>query len=98
MFRKFTWWFGILILLSPQASPLEAAEATGPSGAVRVDIFESIPNEASWAFAVSTPSETYDGCRPVKDFNNLGIPKRAWEFTSLSNERGRSALSLPKAQ
>jgi hypothetical protein len=39
-----------------------------------------------------------DGRRPVKDFNNLGIPARAWEFTSLSNERDRPALSLPKAQ
>src|SRR6185503_2932098 len=39
-----------------------------------------------------------DGRRPVKDFNNLGIPARAWEFTSLSNERDRPALSLPRAQ
>jgi hypothetical protein len=39
-----------------------------------------------------------DGRRPVKDFNNLGIPTRAWEFTSLSNERDRPALSMPKAQ
>ncbi len=29
--------------------------------------------------------------------NNLGLPKRAWEFTSLSNERDRPALSLPRA-
>jgi hypothetical protein len=29
---------------------------------------------------------------------NLGVPKRAWEFTSLSNERDRPALSLPVAQ
>ena len=36
--------------------------------------------------------------RPVKDFNNLGTPARAWEFTSLSNERDRPALSMPKAQ
>jgi hypothetical protein len=39
-----------------------------------------------------------DGRRPVKDFNNLGTPCRAWEFTSLSNERDRPALSMPKAQ
>ncbi len=36
--------------------------------------------------------------RPVKDFNNLGTPAHAWEFTSLSNERDRPALSMPKAQ
>jgi hypothetical protein len=39
-----------------------------------------------------------DGRRPVKDFNNLGTPARAWEFTSLSNERDRPALSMPRAQ
>jgi hypothetical protein len=39
-----------------------------------------------------------DGRRPVKDFNNLGRPTRAWEFTSLSNERDRPALAMPRAQ
>lgn len=39
-----------------------------------------------------------DGRRPVKDFNNLGIPTRSWQFASLSNERDRPALSLPRAQ
>jgi hypothetical protein len=39
-----------------------------------------------------------DGRRPVKDFNNLGTPRRAWEFTSLSNERDRPALAMPRAQ
>jgi hypothetical protein len=29
---------------------------------------------------------------------NLGRPEHAWEFMSLSNERDRPALSLPKAQ
>jgi hypothetical protein len=29
--------------------------------------------------------------------NNLGVPKRAWHLTSLSNERDRPALSLPRA-
>jgi hypothetical protein len=28
---------------------------------------------------------------------NLGRPKRAWQFTSLSNERDRPALTLPRA-
>jgi len=39
-----------------------------------------------------------DGRRPVKDFNNLGTPTHSWEFTSLSNERDRPALSMPRAQ
>ena len=33
-----------------------------------------------------------------KDHNNLGTPRRAWEFTSLSNERDRPALAKPRAQ
>ncbi len=39
-----------------------------------------------------------DGRRPITEFINLGTPRRAWEFTSLSNERDRPALSLPVAQ
>jgi len=39
-----------------------------------------------------------DGRRPVKDFNNLGWPEHAWEFASLSNERDRPALAMPRAQ
>lgn len=36
--------------------------------------------------------------RPLSEMLNLGTPKRAWEFTSLSNERDRPALALPVAQ
>jgi hypothetical protein len=39
-----------------------------------------------------------DGRRPVKDFNNLGVPAHGWEFASLSNERDRPALAMPRAQ
>ncbi len=39
-----------------------------------------------------------DGRRPAQDFNNLGAPKRSWEFCSLANERDRPALALPRAQ
>ena len=39
-----------------------------------------------------------EGRRPIKSFLNLGIPQRAWQFSSLSNERDRPALSLPVAQ
>ena len=39
-----------------------------------------------------------EGRRPVTQFINLGTPRRAWQFTSLSNDRDRPALSLPFAQ
>jgi hypothetical protein len=43
-------------------------------------------------------NQDVDGRRPMEDFNNLGVPKRAWEFCSLANERDRPALALPRAQ
>ena len=39
-----------------------------------------------------------DGRRPAKTMISLGHPRRAWEFTSLSNERDRPSLALPRAQ
>lgn len=39
-----------------------------------------------------------EGRRPASSFLNLGEPTRAWQFTSLSNERDRPALALPMAQ
>jgi len=39
-----------------------------------------------------------DGARELEISLNLGRPLRAWEFTSLSNERDRPSLSLPRAQ
>ena len=39
-----------------------------------------------------------DGQRSISTFLNLGVPKRAWEFASLSNERDRPALAMPRAQ
>ncbi|MGY8768865.1 MAG: DUF1553 domain-containing protein [Pirellulales bacterium] len=34
----------------------------------------------------------------IETFLNLGKPQRAWQFTSLSNERDRPSLAIPKAQ
>jgi hypothetical protein len=39
-----------------------------------------------------------DGSRLEASSINLGLPERAWQFTSLSNERDRPSLSLPGAQ
>ncbi|HEX8203189.1 MAG TPA: DUF1553 domain-containing protein, partial [Isosphaeraceae bacterium] len=39
-----------------------------------------------------------DGRRPPEEFLNLGVPRRAWQFASTSNERDRPALSLPVTQ
>jgi hypothetical protein len=39
-----------------------------------------------------------DGSRLEQSSISLGLPERAWQFTSLSNERDRPSLSLPSAQ
>lgn len=39
-----------------------------------------------------------DGSRSYQSSLNLGIPRRAWMFSSLSNERDRPSLALPYAQ
>ncbi|MDA1016512.1 MAG: DUF1553 domain-containing protein, partial [Planctomycetota bacterium] len=39
-----------------------------------------------------------DGARNFDKSLNLGMPTRAWQFMSLSNERDRPSLSLPLAQ
>ena len=39
-----------------------------------------------------------NGRGTVATFLNLGMPRRAWQFTSLSNERDRPSLAIPKAQ
>ncbi|MGB0586971.1 MAG: DUF1553 domain-containing protein [Limisphaerales bacterium] len=39
-----------------------------------------------------------NGRGTITTFLNLGTPRRAWQFTSLSNERDRPSLAIPKAQ
>lgn len=39
-----------------------------------------------------------EGRRPANTFLDLGNPRRAWQLTSLANERDRPALALPRAQ
>ncbi len=39
-----------------------------------------------------------EGRQDASAHTNLGVPQRAWEFASLSNERDRPALAKPRAQ
>ena len=39
-----------------------------------------------------------DGRRPLRNTLNLGLPRRAWMLVSLSNERDRLTLTLPRIQ
>jgi Protein of unknown function (DUF1553)/Protein of unknown function (DUF1549)/Concanavalin A-like lectin/glucanases superfamily len=48
---------------------------------------------------LSTEAITFDpeGSQTTQNFLNLGPAQRAWQLTSLSNERDRPSLALPKA-
>ncbi len=48
---------------------------------------------------LTTEAITFDpeASQTVQNFLNLGPAKRAWQLTSLSNERDRPSLALPKA-
>jgi len=61
-------------------------------------IVDSLFLAAGKPMGAETLSLDPEGRRPVTSFLNLGVPKRAWQFTSLSNERDRPALALPVAQ
>jgi len=39
-----------------------------------------------------------EGAYPASRFLNFGYPRRAWEFTTMANERDRPSLALPRAQ
>ena len=61
-------------------------------------LVDSLFTAAGKSFRSEELNQDVDGRRPAQDFNNLGIPKRSWEFCSLANERDRPALALPRAQ
>ena len=50
--------------------------------------------------AMKTEQLTMDveGTLPADRFLNFGFPQRAWEFTTLANERDRPSLALPRIQ
>ena len=49
-------------------------------------------------FHVEEMSVDLDSQRSFESSLSMGLPQRAWQFASLSNERDRPALSLPAAQ
>jgi hypothetical protein len=61
-------------------------------------LVDTLFNAVGKRFDAEEMNMDVDGRRPVKDFNNLGRPVHAWEFASLSNERDRPALAMPRAQ
>ncbi len=61
-------------------------------------VVDSLFASAGQAINVEEITFDPDGRRPASSMINLGAPSRAWMFASLSNERDRPSLSLPRAQ
>jgi hypothetical protein len=61
-------------------------------------IVDSLFLAAGKSFNAEALSMDPEGRRPASEMLNLGVPTRAWQFTSLSNERDRPALALPVSQ
>jgi hypothetical protein len=61
-------------------------------------IIDSLFAASGKPFNTEELSVDLDGGRNENTSITLGIPRRAWQFTSLSNERDRPSLSLPAAQ
>jgi hypothetical protein len=61
-------------------------------------IIDSLFTASGKPFNTEELSVDLDGGRNENTSITLGFPRRAWQFTSLSNERDRPSLSLPAAQ
>ena len=61
-------------------------------------LVDSLFHAASKPFNTEDMNIDVDGTRRESISRNFGTPERAWEFTSLSNERDRPSLSLPAVQ
>jgi hypothetical protein len=61
-------------------------------------IADSLFTAAGKSFGAEELNFDVDSRENVDVFQNLGVARRAWQFTSLSNERDRPALSLPVAR
>ncbi|MFO0978681.1 MAG: DUF1553 domain-containing protein [Planctomycetaceae bacterium] len=96
------------LLLLTEAFQRQAAPADAPVaenfGAVTLrrmtaeQLLDSLYVAAGKSFDAEMLTLDPEGRRPDDSFLNLGTPRRAWQFCSLSNERDRPALALPVAQ
>lgn len=60
-------------------------------------IVDSFHHAAGREIEIETMTLDPDGRRPAKNRNNYGCVERAWMMVSLSNERDRPSLTLPRA-
>ncbi len=81
-------------------SPTEEGPITAPSRRrmSAEQLLDSMFAAAGKPFRAEELCIDPEGRRPPTEMLNLGVPRRAWQFTSTSNERDRPALSLPVVQ
>lgn len=60
-------------------------------------VVDSLYHAAGQTFDVEEITFDPDGRRASSNRISLGVPRRAWMFASLANERDRPSLSLPRA-
>jgi hypothetical protein len=61
-------------------------------------IVDSLFSSAGKSFRTEELNIDVDGLRSYESSLGFGFPERAWEFTSMSNERDRPSLALPASQ
>jgi cytochrome c553 len=61
-------------------------------------VVDSLFAAAGKPLNVGEVSLDIDGARDLGNSISLGVPRRAWEFASTSNERDRPSLALPRVQ
>lgn len=84
----------------PASDAVKAREFAGPTRRrlSAEQVLDSMYSIAGKPFNVEELNIDVHNARPETISLNMGLPTRAWQFTSLSNERDRPSLSLPAAQ
>ncbi|MBC8114345.1 MAG: DUF1553 domain-containing protein, partial [Candidatus Saccharimonas sp.] len=86
----------VLVAGDPKRAALFAGPAPRRMSAEQV--VDSMFAAVGKPFHVEEMSVDTDSQRSFESSLSLGVPQRAWQFASLSNERDRPALTLPAAQ
>lgn len=79
-----------------ETSPLFTSPA--PRRLSAEQIVDSLFHATGKPFRTEAMNIDVDGKRPLKNTLDLGRPRRAWMLSSLSNERDRLSLTLPRIQ
>lgn len=72
--------------------------APDPRRLTAEQIVDSLFTSADRKMDVEELTFVHDGSDTIERRMTLGVPRRAWMFASLNNERDRPSLSLPRAQ